>query len=109
MPLSELRGSELRRRTGKIDSLIGARLLALRKERKLSQTAVGEQLGVTFQQIQKYERGINRISAASLHELSQALSVPMEYFFENPDSVRPKEAGSKVRAAQREPTAQKRG
>lgn len=48
---------------------------------KMSQTALGDQVGLTFQQIQKYENGINRISAARLKEIGDALSVPVAYFF----------------------------
>jgi len=48
----------------------------------MSQTALGNALGLTFQQLQKYERGANRISSSRLYELSQVLEVPVSYFFE---------------------------
>jgi transcriptional regulator with XRE-family HTH domain len=48
----------------------------------LSQENLAESLGVTFQQLQKYERGANRISASRLHQLAKALDVPITYFFE---------------------------
>lgn len=67
----------------KIDTLVGARVRLRRKDVGFSQTALGEKLGVSFQQIQKYETGKNRISAGSLYELSKALSVPVGYFFED--------------------------
>jgi transcriptional regulator with XRE-family HTH domain len=50
----------------------------------MSQTELGAALGVTFQQIQKYERGINRVSASALVKLATTLRVPMTYFFEGP-------------------------
>jgi transcriptional regulator with XRE-family HTH domain len=48
----------------------------------LSQEKLGDALGLTFQQVQKYERGANRIGASRLHQLSRALEVPVSYFFE---------------------------
>jgi transcriptional regulator with XRE-family HTH domain len=58
-----------------LDVAIGARVRARRRMLGLSQTALGEQLGVTFQQVQKYERGINRISGSTLIRLGRILSV----------------------------------
>ncbi|MDC7683498.1 helix-turn-helix transcriptional regulator [Asticcacaulis sp. BYS171W] len=52
-----------------------------RKELGMSQDALGDALDLTFQQVQKYERGANRISASKLYETSQALKVPVDYFF----------------------------
>lgn len=53
----------------------------------MSQTALGDALGLTFQQLQKYERGANRISSSRLYELGQVLEVPVSYFFEGlPDN-----------------------
>jgi transcriptional regulator with XRE-family HTH domain len=48
----------------------------------ITQEMLAESVGVTFQQIQKYERGANRISASRLHQLSQVLDVPVEYFYQ---------------------------
>jgi transcriptional regulator with XRE-family HTH domain len=56
-----------------IDHEVGARVRARRRELRLSQSKLGDQLGITFQQIQKYERGTNRISASSLILISEAL------------------------------------
>lgn len=64
------------------DTFVGNKLKALRKERGLTQTQVGVALGLTFQQIQKYERGTNRISASKLHQLAEVLKVSPEHFFE---------------------------
>jgi transcriptional regulator with XRE-family HTH domain len=76
-----------RRRCGPLDQQIGANICALRMRTGLSQAALGERIGVTFQQIQKYERGTNRISASLLFRVSQILDVPIEYFFSHdPDT-----------------------
>ena len=53
----------------------------------ISQTAVGDALGITFQQVQKYERGANRISASRLHRLSSFLQVKPEFFFETAEGL----------------------
>lgn len=66
-----------------IDTHVGQRLRARRKILSLSQTALGEAIGLTFQQIQKYERGANRIGASRLFELSEVLDVPVSYFFDD--------------------------
>src|SRR5208282_837251 len=63
------------------DSEIGRRIRALRLERGLSQTELGNLIGVTFQQIQKYEKGANRVSAGRLQRLSQALKAPITFFY----------------------------
>jgi len=59
-----------------LDVAIGARVRARRRMLGMSQTALGEELGVTFQQVQKYERGINRISGSTLIRLGRVLGVP---------------------------------
>ena len=61
------------RRTQPLDLEIGARVRARRKQLGISQVELGERLGVSFQQMQKYERGANRISASSLVTLAEAL------------------------------------
>src|SRR3954470_119040 len=90
--------SQLRRRPGRpktetpnpIDVHVGARLrLRLRRNMLgLSQEKLGEAIGLTFQQVQKYERGANRIGASRLHELSRVLDVPVSFFFDDTDPVR---------------------
>jgi transcriptional regulator with XRE-family HTH domain len=65
-----------------VDLHVGVRFRQLRKARGLSQHKVAEALGLTFQQVQKYERGINRISASKLYEAAQAMEVDVRYFFE---------------------------
>ena len=66
-----------------VDAWVGARLQLRRRELGLSQTELGEKLGVSFQQVQKYEKGRNRVSAGVLYEISKALNVPVGYFFED--------------------------
>lgn len=66
----------------RIDRLVGQRLRWRRKELRLTQEQLGERLGLTFQQVQKYEKGVNRISAGRLYELATALDVPVVYFYE---------------------------
>ncbi|WP_370236070.1 MULTISPECIES: helix-turn-helix domain-containing protein [Henriciella] len=66
----------------RIDRLIGQRLRWRRKELRLTQEQLGETLGLTFQQVQKYEKGVNRISAGRLYEISSVLDIPVLYFYE---------------------------
>lgn len=65
----------------KLDVEIGARLRQARKARGLSQTQLGESIGVTFQQIQKYERGANRVSASMLARIAESLRTPVSELF----------------------------
>ena len=53
----------------------------------LSQEKLGEAIGLTFQQVQKYERGANRIGASRLYELSRVLDVPVSFFFDDTDPI----------------------
>lgn len=64
-----------------LDRLIGRRIRIARQFRKLSQTDLGEAVGVTFQQVQKYESGANRVSASRLFRVAKALEVDIKYFF----------------------------
>lgn len=70
-----------------VDQHVSSRLRWRREELKLSQQDLADQLGVTFQQIQKYERGANRISAGRLFDLAKALETRIAYFFEGLDVV----------------------
>ena len=65
-----------------VDVHVGKRLKQIRTLRRLSQTDVARKLDLSFQQIQKYEVGSNRVAASRLFELSQILDVPPAYFFE---------------------------
>ncbi len=66
-----------------VDVHVGARLRVRRTLLGMNQTTLGDTLGLSFQQVQKYERGTNRISAGRLFALSQMLDVPVEYFFDD--------------------------
>lgn len=65
-----------------IDVHVGARVRIRRKLMRMSQEKLGDQLGVTFQQVQKYERGANRIGASRLWKLSEVLEMPVASFYE---------------------------
>jgi transcriptional regulator with XRE-family HTH domain len=65
-----------------IDKHVGARVRMRRMMMKMSQTSLGDALGVTFQQVQKYEKGTNRIGAGRLQQIAGLLQVPIEFFFE---------------------------
>src|SRR6266705_3147392 len=62
------------------DAEIGKRIRARRLERGLSQTELGQRLGVTFQQVQKYEKGTNRVGAGRLQRVAEILDVPITFF-----------------------------
>ena len=65
-----------------VDMYVGNRVRMRRLMLDLSQTRLADALGVTFQQVQKYEKGVNRISASRLQQMSQTLQVPVPFFFE---------------------------
>lgn len=65
-----------------IDKFVGSRVRARRVGLRLSQTNLGQAIGVTFQQIQKYENGSNRIGASNLFKIANALGVDVAFFFE---------------------------
>ncbi len=78
-----------------VDIHVGSRLRMRRNLVGLSQEQLGKSLGLTFQQIQKYERGINRMGSSRLFQISKTLSVPVSYFFEEmPEAIgNPQQAG----------------
>ena len=71
-----------RKQPNETDRHVGARMRLRRLQVGMSQTALGSALGVTFQQVQKYEKGANRIGASRLSQISTMLQVPVEWFFE---------------------------
>src|ERR1700689_1524778 len=71
-----------------IDVNVGSRVRLRRNMLGLSQEKLGDALGLTFQQVQKYERGANRIGASRLLELSRVLDVPVAFFYDETDPVR---------------------
>ncbi len=66
-----------------VDVHVGSRVRLRRVLLGMSQEKLGEQLGLTFQQVQKYEKGSNRISASRLFQIGQILDVPVQFFFED--------------------------
>src|SRR3954465_3458125 len=69
------------RRADSRDAEVGRRVRSRRLECRLSQTELADRIGVTFQQVQKYEKGVNRIGAGRLQRISEALEVPISFFF----------------------------
>ena len=67
-----------------VDVHVGSRVKSLRIQMKMSQSDLGDILGITFQQIQKYEKGTNRISSSRLHQIAEIFGVSPSYFFEDP-------------------------
>lgn len=65
-----------------MDVHVGSRVKLRRMIMGLSQEALGRSLGLTFQQIQKYEKGVNRIGASRMFEISQLLDVPVQFFYD---------------------------
>ncbi len=72
----------MRTRSHPIDQHVGNRIRARRNMLSMSQTELAVALKITFQQVQKYEKGSNRVSASKLYMISGILEVPVEYFFE---------------------------
>src|SRR5689334_25122650 len=66
-----------------IDAIVGARVRQRRTLLGMSQETLGKAVGLTFQQVQKYERGTNRISASRLFGMARVLEVPVSYFFDD--------------------------
>jgi len=79
-------GSEVETRSARkanpVDMHVGTRVRMRRMLLGMSQEKLGELLGLTFQQVQKYEKGVNRIGASRLYELSKVLDVPVQYFYD---------------------------
>nr|WP_209880702.1 helix-turn-helix transcriptional regulator [Azospirillum soli] len=88
-PAARPRGRKGKAGPDVIDVHVGQRLRIARTLRGLSQGDLGAAIGLTFQQIQKYERGSNRISAGTLFRLGNALDVPVSYFFDGAGEAGP--------------------
>ena len=80
------------RRADNRDAEVGRRVRSRRLECRLSQTELADRIGVTFQQVQKYEKGVNRIGAGRLQRISEALEVPISFFFGGGTSSTQREA-----------------
>ncbi len=80
--------AEREHRPSPIDAHVGSRVRLRRTLLGMSQEKLGEALGLTFQQVQKYERGVNRIGASRLFDLARVLDVPISFFFDDmPDTM----------------------
>jgi transcriptional regulator with XRE-family HTH domain len=88
MARGEGESGERESRPSPIDVHVGTRIRLRRTLLGMSQERLGEALGLTFQQVQKYERGVNRVGASRLFDLSRVLDVPISFFFDDmPDSL----------------------
>ena len=79
-----------------IDVHVGARLRARRTLLGMSQTALGDAIGISFQQLQKYEKGGNRISASRLYDVSKLLDIDISYFFDEMDQATENESPARL-------------
>jgi transcriptional regulator with XRE-family HTH domain len=90
-PMRSTRGRMPSGKPNPVDVHVGARVRLRRTLLGMSQEKLGEAIGLTFQQVQKYERGANRIGASRLFDLSRVLDVPVSFFFDDmpadPDSI----------------------
>jgi transcriptional regulator with XRE-family HTH domain len=85
-------------RPSPIDVHVGSRIRLRRTLLGMSQERLGEALGLTFQQVQKYERGVNRVGASRLFDLSRVLDVPISFFFDDmPESLASTYGGQSTR------------
>jgi len=105
VPRRSTRGRTPAGQPNPIDVHVGGRVRLRRTLLGMSQERLGEAIGLTFQQIQKYERGANRIGASRLWDLSTILDVPMGYFFEDMDPDTSALSPRKLAGAHLEPPA----
>lgn len=89
LPLSKGWGfmSDNKKKPNPVDVHVGSRVRLRRTMLGMSQERLGEALGITFQQIQKYEKGLNRIGASRLQKICEVLTVPISFFFEDAPNV----------------------
>src|SRR5690606_19031062 len=80
-------GQAFRMKFSEIDAYVGRRIRERREALGISQGRLGRDLGLTFSQVQKYEKGMNRVGAGRLYALSILLDVPIQYFFEGLDKT----------------------
>src|SRR5262245_60755834 len=76
-----------KRRGGQVDAVVGQTIRLLRLQKRLSQTALAQKIGVSFQQVQKYENGTNRVGASRMVQIAQALRVPLDSLFQRVDGA----------------------
>lgn len=75
------------KRCTELDARIGGRIRIAREQARMSQTSLGDALRISFQQVQKYEQGKNRICAANLQRIAELLGVPVEAFYDGPAAI----------------------
>ena len=71
------------RKSGPLDAMVGARIRMFRVNRGMSQSVLAERIGVTFQQVQKYEKGANRVGASRLSQIASVLGISVGELFES--------------------------
>ena len=90
------------KKPGEMDQYIGRRLRLWRRTMGVDAYALAERIGITYQQLQKYEKGMNRISATRLYRIACELNVPIDYFYgeisTQPQSAQPLEPGMNASA-----------
>ncbi len=91
-------------RIGPIDVHVGARVRKRRTLLGMSQTSLADAIGLTFQQVQKYERGTNRMGSSRLYDMSRVLDVPIQHFFDDmPTAVAASSPATKKRGRAKKP------
>ncbi len=90
---------ENKKKPNPIDIHVGSRIRLRRTMLGMSQEKLGDSLGITFQQIQKYEKGTNRIGASRLQNISNILTVPVSFFFEDAPGDQPSNATGMAEAS----------
>ena len=96
----EAASGERESRPSPIDVHVGARIRLRRTLLQMSQERLGDALGLTFQQVQKYERGANRVGASRLFDLSKVLDVPVSFFFDDMPAAYGSGGGARNQAMQ---------
>lgn len=84
----------MRKKSTPIDAIVGRNIRVYRLAKGLSQTELGNKLGITFQQIQKYEKGTNRVGSGRLYQIGIVLDVPLMSFFEGAEKAASKKDAS---------------
>ncbi|MCO5064124.1 MAG: helix-turn-helix transcriptional regulator [Rhizobiaceae bacterium] len=84
---------ENKKKANPIDIHVGSRIRLRRNMMGMSQERLGERLGITFQQVQKYEKGTNRVGASRLQAISNILGAPVSFFFEDANGAEPARNG----------------
>ena len=87
--LDKSREPGVSKKPGAMDQYIGGRLRLWRRTMDVDATRLAERVGITYQQLQKYEKGVNRISATRLFAISRELDVPIDYFYQDAEPPRP--------------------